>query len=99
DAVGGARGRAERAADAFFEPVLVAVEKMAAPEARVDGPLVLRVLLGDRLPGDLAGGDREALQALDGVWDQVATAPSGGTNAFTVATGRSTFQPNRISWS
>src|SRR5437764_480459 len=53
DAVGRARGRAERAADALLEPVLVAPESVPAAEARVDRPLVLRVLLRDRLLEDL----------------------------------------------
>src|SRR5262249_36383736 len=40
----------------------------ASSEARIHRPLVLRVLLRDRLPEDLAEGDREALQALDRLW-------------------------------
>src|ERR1700712_4087178 len=45
DAVGRAGGGAERAADALLEArVLEAVELVAAAEARVDRPLLLRVL-------------------------------------------------------
>src|SRR3954447_12523979 len=56
DAVGRARGGAQRAADALLEPrVLEAVELVTAAEARVDRHLLLRVL--DRLrPLDEAGG-------------------------------------------
>src|SRR3954451_1932198 len=61
DAVRRARGGAERAPDALLEPVLVAPEAVAAAEARVHRPLVLRVLLRDRLLEDLLEGDAEAL--------------------------------------
>ena len=45
DAVGGAGGGAQRAADALLEPrVLEAVQLVAAAEARVDRGLLLRVL-------------------------------------------------------
>src|SRR5215211_2938911 len=45
DAVGGTGGRTERAADTLLEPaVLEPVELVAAPEALVDGGLLLRVL-------------------------------------------------------
>src|SRR4029077_15382385 len=100
DAVGGARGRAKRAAHALLEAVLVQVQPMPPAEARVDRTLVLRVLLRDRLLEDLLEGDPEALQALHGLrthWN--ATTSAAVTTAFTVATGRSTFQPKRISWS
>src|SRR5438874_12823893 len=60
DAVRRARRRAERAADALLQPVLVAVEAMAATEARVHRPLVLRVLLRDRLLERLPEGDGDA---------------------------------------
>src|SRR4029453_11529968 len=56
DAVGGAGRRAERAADALLEPVLVAVESVPAPEAGVHRPLVLGVLLRDRLLKKMGGG-------------------------------------------
>jgi hypothetical protein len=65
DAVRGARGRAERAADAFLEAVLVAVQTVAAAEARVERTLVLRVLLRDRLAEDLAERDSEALEGAE----------------------------------
>src|SRR5581483_4386645 len=65
DAVGGARSRAERAADALLEAVLVPVQAVAAAEARIDRALVLRVLLGDRLLEDLLERDAEALQRRD----------------------------------
>src|SRR5947209_3977869 len=57
DAIGRARGGAERAADALLQPVLVLPEPVAAAEPRVDGPLVLGVLLRDRLLEDLLEGD------------------------------------------
>ena len=62
DAVRRARGGAERAADALLEAVLVRVQAVAATEARIDGALVLRVLLRDRLPEDLPERDTEALE-------------------------------------
>src|SRR5207244_611936 len=65
DAVGRAGGRAERAADALLQTVLEPVEAVPAAEARVDGPLVLGVLLRDRLLEELPEGDREALDAVD----------------------------------
>src|SRR4029077_2294016 len=64
DAVGRAGGGAGGTAHALLQPVLVAVQEVAAAEARVDGPLVLRVLLRDRLLEQLLEGDGEAL---DGV--------------------------------
>src|SRR6266550_2173918 len=67
DAVGRAGSRAERAADALLEPVLVPPEPVPPAEARVDRPLVLRVLLRDRLLEDLFEGDPEALDAVDRV--------------------------------
>src|SRR6266576_2543320 len=99
DAVGRARRRAERAADALLEPVLVHVEPVAAPEARVHRPLVLRVLLSDRLLEDLLEGDAEALDAVERLRAHRATTKAAVTTALTVASGRSTFQPSRISWS
>src|SRR6185312_5604232 len=66
DAVGRAGGGAQRAADALLEAVLVPVQAVAATEARVDGPLVLGVLLRDGLPEEVPERDREAL---DGVGD------------------------------
>src|SRR5215212_3024310 len=65
DAIGGAGSRAEGAADALLEPVLEAPEPVAPAEARVDGPLVLRVLLRDRLLEDLLQRDAEALEGPD----------------------------------
>ena len=53
DAVRRACGRAERAADALLEAVLVPVQAVAAAVARVHRALVLRVLLRDRLLEDL----------------------------------------------
>src|SRR4051794_17970876 len=100
DAVGGTGGCAERAADALLEPVLVLVQAMTAAVARVHRPLVLRVLLRDRLLEDLLQRDAEALQRL---WDDrhyfTSTTRNAVARALTVATGSSTFHPNRISWS
>src|SRR5213079_2107027 len=59
NAVGRARSGAERAADALLEAVVVPPEPVPAAEARVDRPLVLRVLLGDRLREDLSECDPE----------------------------------------
>src|SRR5204863_8645677 len=60
---GRAGGGAERAAHALLQPVLVPPEAVASAEARIDRPLVLRVLLRDRLLEDLLEGDPEALEA------------------------------------
>src|SRR5437879_5481503 len=65
DAVRRTCGRTERAADALLQPVLVHVEAVAPAEARVDRPLVLRVLLRYRLPEQLLERDGEALDAVD----------------------------------
>src|SRR5205085_6096937 len=100
DAVGRARGGAERAADALLQPVLVPPQAVAAAETRIDRPLVLRVLLRDRLLEDLLEGDPEALQRLDRLRAHPnATTSAAVTTAFTVAMGKSSFQPKRISWS
>jgi hypothetical protein len=64
DAVGRAGGCAERAADALLEAVLVPVQAVPAAEARVDGPLVLRVLLGHGLAEQVAEGDAEPLDRI-----------------------------------
>src|SRR5579884_1957409 len=99
DAVGRARCRAERAADALLEPVLVPPETVAAAEARVDRPLVLRVLLRDRLLEHLLQRDAEALERVRDERAHTQTTSAAVTTALSVATGSSTFQPNRISWS
>src|SRR4029453_12498545 len=99
DAVGGARGCAEGAADALLEPVLVAPEPVPSAEARVEGALVLGVLLRDRLLEDLLQRDAEPFQRRERLWAHRATTSGAVRTAFTVATGRSTFQPKRISWS
>src|SRR4051794_34405946 len=99
DAVRGARRCAERAADALLQPVLVPPEPVPSAEPRIDRPLVLRVLLRDRLLEDLLEGDPEALERLERLrahWK--ATTRAAVTTAFTVAMGSSTFQPKRISW-
>src|SRR5699024_12111822 len=68
DRVRRARPRAQFAADAFLEPVRVAVELVPAVEAGRGGHLLLRVLLGVGLPehaqeGNAEPGDRfEALR-------------------------------------
>src|SRR5690242_9761815 len=100
DAVGRAGGRAQRAADALLEAVLVPVQAVAAAVARVHRPLVLRVLLRDRLLEDLLQRDAEALECVgdDGHY-LISTTRNAVTRALTVATGRRTFQPKRISWS
>src|SRR5439155_8099377 len=99
DAVGRAGRRAERAADALLEPVFVPVQPVPPAEARIDRPLVLRVLLCDRLLEDLFEGDPEAPEAVGDPGHQSATTSAAVTSALIVAAGRSTFQPNRISWS
>src|SRR4029453_11086970 len=96
DAVGRAGRRAERAADALLEPVLEAVEPVPAAEARVDRPLVLRVLLCDRLFEDLLEGDAEALDAFERLRaHQNATTRAAVTSALIVATGSRIFQRKR----
>src|SRR3954466_9944310 len=100
DAVGRAGGSAERAAHALLHAVLVPVQPVPAAVARVHGPLVLRVLLRDRLLEDLLQRDAEALQRVrDDSHYLISTTRKAVTSALTVATGSSTFQPNRISWS
>src|SRR5579871_6997485 len=88
DAVGRARRGAERAADALLQPVLVAPDPVPPAEARVDRPLVLRVLLRDRLLEDLLERDAEALQRgerLHGAHPNATTKRAVST-ALTVAT-------------
>src|SRR5207244_1103237 len=100
DAVRGARGRAQRAADAFLEAVLVPPETVAAAEPRIDRPLVLGVLLRDRLLEDLLEGDPEALDRRERLGHQCAhTTTRAVTSAFRVATGSRIFQPKLMSWS
>src|SRR4029077_7499706 len=65
DAIGRARSGAERAAHALLQPVLVDVQAMPAPEARVDRALVLGVLLRHRLLEQLPERDGEALDAVE----------------------------------
>src|SRR6185503_8932918 len=72
DAVGRAGSRAERAADALLQAVLVLPEAMAAAEPRVDRPLVLRVLLRDRLLEDLLERDPEALEGFQRLWAHIS---------------------------
>ena len=76
------------------------VQPVAAAIARIHGPLVLRVLLGDRLLEDLLQRHAEALQRVrDDEAHATATTKKAVTSAFTVAIGSRTFQPKRISWS
>src|SRR4051795_10046332 len=89
DAVRRARGRAERAADAFLEPVLVPPEPVPPAEARVERTLVLRVLLRDRLLEDLLQRHAEALERRVRMAHS-ATTSAAVTSALTVATGSST---------
>ena len=77
----------------------MAPQPMAAAEARVDRPLELGVLLGDRLLEDLPEGDGEAFQGLERLRAHSATTRTAVTTALIVATGRSTFHPKLISWS
>src|SRR5581483_357293 len=87
-------------ADALLEAVLEAVQPVPAAEARIHRPLVLRVLLRDRLLDDLLQRHAEALQGVrDGGHQWTATTRAAVTRAFTVAAGSRTFQPKRISWS
>src|SRR5262249_11547630 len=100
DAVGGACRGAQRAADALLQAVLEAGQARAGAEARVHRPLVLRVLLRDRLLEQLPEGDGEAFDAVQRLSHQsTQTTRSAVTTALIVATGSSTFQPKRISWS
>src|SRR3954470_24039973 len=63
DAVGGARGRAQRAADALLEArVLEAVQLVAPAEARVDRRLLLGVLDRRRTLDEAGEGRFEALE-------------------------------------
>src|SRR5581483_6410476 len=94
DAVSRARRGAERAPDALLEPVLVPVQPVPAAVARIDRPLVLRVLLRDRLAEDLLQRHAETLQRVRDDEAHTATTSAAVTSAFTVATGSSTFQPN-----
>ena len=74
-------------------------ESVPTPEARVDRPLVLGVLLRDRPPEDLAEGDAEPFERVERLRAHSHTTNAAVTIAFTVATGSSTFHPKRISWS
>src|SRR5262245_16144495 len=98
DAVRGARGRAEGAADALLEPVLVPVQPVASAKARIDRPDDLRVLDGDRLLEQLAERHAEAADGVEGSRAHAATTMAV-TIALSVATGSRTFQPKRMSWS
>ena len=127
DAVGGAGGGAERAADALLQPgVLEAVQLVAAPEARVDGGLLLRVLdrhraledpgegrlqpaqrlaegaVGPLCPARLwpaLHGDHRVVGQIRKLLAHVSVTRTAVTSTFSVASGRSTFQPSDISWS
>src|SRR4029077_2724282 len=79
--------------------VLVPPEPVTTAEARIERPLVLRVLLRDRPFQDLLEGDPEALQRGYRLKAHVAATTIAVTTAFSVATGSSTFQPKRMSWS
>src|SRR4029453_16187164 len=95
NAVGRAGSRAQRAADALLEPVLVSPEPVPPAEARGEGALVLRVLLRDRLLEDLLQRDAQAAERVGGPRaHENATTRAAVTSAFSVATGSSTFQPN-----
>src|SRR3954468_14152840 len=126
NALGRARGGAQRAADALLEPrVLEALQLVLAAEARVHRRLLLGVLHRDRSLAQPPEGRREAAQrlaecavgaadaaglgaALDldhvlgrvpGRHGRYATTTIAVTRALSVASGRSTFHPNAISWS
>ena len=75
------------------------VQPVPAAEARVERPLVLRVLLRDRLVEDLLERDPEALERVKGLRAHTNTTKKAVTSAFSVATGRRIFQPKLISWS
>src|SRR5947209_5368184 len=96
DAVGGARGCAERAADALLEAVLVPVQPVAPAEPRVDRALVLRVLLRHRLAEQVPEGDAESLEVVVDAHALYATIAEV-TSRLSVASGSSTFQPMVIS--
>ena len=74
------------------------VQPVAPAEARVDGADDLRVLDGDRLLEELAERHAEASDGVERSRAHAATT-AAVTIAFSVATGSSTFQPKRISWS
>src|SRR4029079_5814882 len=99
NAVGRTGGCAKRAADALLESVLMAPEAVPSPEARGHRALVLRVLLRDRFLEDLSEGDSEPLEAVERLRAHTRATRIAVTRAFRVATGRSTFQPKRMSWS
>jgi hypothetical protein len=77
DAVGRARGRAQRAADALLQAVLVDVEPVTSAEARIDGPLVLGVLLRDRFLEQLPECDGEAFDRVNGLRAHLRSTPPG----------------------
>src|SRR6185436_12190754 len=82
DAVGRARRRTERAADALLEAVLVPVEPVPPAKARVHRPLVLRVLLRDRLAEELPERDGESAQGVDRLRHQMRTTRKAVTSAL-----------------
>ena len=82
-----------------LEAVLVAPEAVPSPEAWVHRALVLRVLLRDRLLEDLPERDRESLDAVERLRAHTNATRIAVTKALSVATGKSTFQPKRMSWS
>src|SRR5919108_525895 len=65
DAVRRAGGSAQRAADALLQAVRVAPEPVAAAETWIDGTLLLRVLLRDRLLENLFERDAEAANRIE----------------------------------
>ena len=86
----------------FSSPFSWTMETVPAAEARVERPLLLRVLLRQRLLEDLPERDGEALDRANRVHADpfhTATTTIAVTTAFSVATGRRIFQPNCISWS
>src|SRR5262245_11031729 len=64
DRVGGTDGRAEAAADAALEAVLVAVKLVEAPEARIHLHALLGVAERDRLLEEMRQRDRKTLHQL-----------------------------------
>src|SRR5215211_7110411 len=77
----------------IFEPVLVAVQAVPAAPARIDRPLVLGVLLRDRLPEDLPEGDGEALERPERLRAHLR-APPGGRRSRRRSRSRSAGAPS-----
>jgi hypothetical protein len=65
DATGGAGGRAQEAADTFFEPIFVPVEDVNAAVAGLEMDRLFGIIFSHRLAQHIAEGDAEALDQCD----------------------------------